>query len=694
MKMLNHNIVLFTTIVISVLFSQSSTAQLSGEYSLGNPESDFKSFADAISALKSEGLGGDVTFKVVAGNYNNVSVIDVENPDNNNIEFVYYGAENDSAVIVGRLKVFRTAHVTFNNFTIYPSENQDYSCIWSDESPYFQLLGCNILNLFNNSFDYDEALIKIEYPWEGPYLVTNIDSCKIVSEQQTFYIGGSKGSSWFRHNTIYGGIVNKSVKNRFSQYRHFIDNVFYASTNDFVATGQSFHSNTFYYDGIYTFALQGNLYFNTFYCNVNVRAGDIIGNVFNGSVELDWLNNANFYNNFVHGRLSSTFSNGIKIKNNYLYENCDINNDNTIFGNNFVFDTVDFSHGPGQMIFHNNFSEEAYLEMNYTGGAIKNNNISNMNIWQPSVTTIENNNFIRLGHGNVSTYGSSAHFYDPLYLADSSLYASSPALIGKGGKKNSNFKYDIDSVLRKNPSTIGANEICFNWQLSDIEIKCSDSLCLDLCLDTLENMYWSPSRLFSDSTSTNPTIYPENSTMVYLMSGQGQELDSLKIKVGSSPPIASATYSNEGLLVSFENLSICGDTFLWEFGDGESSGEESPVHEYREYGTYQCNLKVSNEIADDYFAMLIEIVTIGENQDLNKTMSIFPNPVTSDISIKSDVPFDELRIYDSHGTLVYNELTGNTKYYKINVRYLENGFYIIGLKTREGVTYRKFTISG
>jgi PKD repeat protein len=693
MILLKHIIIFLTIFLGFALLGQNSIAQMSGEYSLGSSESDFESFADAINALKSEGLDGDVTFKVVAGNYYNVSITDIENTDNHNIKFVYDGSNNDSATIIGRLKVIRTAYVTFNNFTIHPSENQDFSCVWSDESPYLRLLNCNILNLYDNEFDYDEALIKIEYPWEGPYMVSNIDSCKIVSEQQTFYISGNKGSSWFRHDTIYGSIVNKLVKNRFGQHRHFIDNVFYASDYDFEESGQSFHSNTFYYDGIYTFNLQGNVYFNRFYCNVDLRASNIIGNVFNGNVELKWLNNANFYNNLVYGRLSSTFSHGIKIKSNYLYENCDMNNDNTVFGNNFVFDTVDFSHGPGQLIFHNNFSEDAYLEMNYTGGTIKNNNISNMNIWQPSVTTVENNNFIHLGNGNVSTYGSSAYFYDPFYLSDSLLYASNPALSGKGGKENSHFKYDIDSVLREKPSSISANEICFDWEISDIEIKCSDSLKLDLCLDTLENIYWSPSYLFNDSTSTNPIIYPENSTVVYLMTTQNEKIDSLKIKVGSSAPIASATYSNEGLLVSFENLSICANTYLWEFGDGESSSEESPVHEYKESGLYQCNLMVSNDIGEDYFSMEIEIVSIEENKGLYKAFSIFPNPVIADVSIRSDMPFDAIRIYDPHGALVYNELTNNTNNYKINLRYLENGFYIMGLKTQKGITYGKLTIA-
>lgn len=684
---------LLLIVILATFAGKTSIAQLSGEYSIGNSNADFESFEDAIAALKTEALASDVIFDVAAGNYSNIDIIDIENPGNFNIEFVYKGDESDSASIQGRLKVVRTPFVTFSNFTFYPSANQDFSCILSDESPYFKLNNCRIINLYNNDFDYNEALIKIEYPWEGPYLVTNIDSCLIISEQQTFYIGGKKGSSWFRNNIIYGSIVNKKNRNRLSQYRHFIGNTFYASDYDFEESGQSFHSNIFYYDGIFTFNVQGDAYFNEFHCNVDLRAGDIIGNVFYGDLELKWQDNSNFYNNKVYGELRSVFSDGIKIISNYLYGKCSFNNDNTKFGNNFVFDTVVFSQGPGQMIFHNNFGYNAYLEMNFTGGSVKNNNISNMNIWQPSVTDIENNNFIHLGEGQVNTYGTPAFFYKPFYISDSILYSTNPSLTRKGVKANSYFKYDIDSVLRKNPPTIGANEICFDWEFSDIEIKCSDSLNLDLCIDSLTNLYWSPSYLFNDTTSPNPVIYPEISETIYLMNLQQQKVDSLKIKVGESKPVANASYTHDGLLVSFENLSLCADSYIWKFGDGESSTEESPVHEYKEGGTYQCVLKASNEIGDSHFSFIFEIVSVNENTDINNSISIYPNPATSSIFVESIVLINEISIYNLQGNLIYNELTNNTKKREIILRLLPKGFYMLRIKTKKGIVSKKIIIS-
>lgn len=47
--------------------------------------------------------------------------------------------------------------------------------------------------------------------------------------------------------------------------------------------------------------------------------------------------------------------------------------------------------------------------------------------------------------------------------------------------------------------------------------------------------------------------------------------------------------------LEFENLSINGTSFFWDFGDGETSEEENPTHEYKENGDYTIRLTVSNE---------------------------------------------------------------------------------------------------
>jgi PKD repeat protein len=53
------------------------------------------------------------------------------------------------------------------------------------------------------------------------------------------------------------------------------------------------------------------------------------------------------------------------------------------------------------------------------------------------------------------------------------------------------------------------------------------------------------------------------------------------------------------LEVAFENLSKNGKRFSWDFGDGKTSAEPSPLHAYTEPGLYSVRLTAENDIGKD-----------------------------------------------------------------------------------------------
>jgi len=336
----------FWTVILFLTISTNLFSQLSGTYTLGSASSDYPTFSDAVTDIKTQGLQDDVEFLVEPGTYNNVTISNIENPNAFSIKFSYDGSIGDSALIKGTLKVHNSPYIEFNNFTIIPASLQTYSCVDVDESTYFTLSNCKILNPDNNDFDDDEGLIKMSFPWEGPYFLATISYCEIFSQENTIVLFGKKGSFWFYNNTFTG-----HISDRYSYIKkHYNNNIFNLTDNDFAIANQGFVGNTFYYNDIFTLGIQGELLNNTFYTSVSISSGDVIENTFNQNVYMGYCNNADVTNNIFKSSFETTYSHGIKIRGNIFHDNVHLNNDNTSFGNNLVFDSVVFSHGPGQLI--------------------------------------------------------------------------------------------------------------------------------------------------------------------------------------------------------------------------------------------------------------------------------------------------------------------------------------------------------
>ena len=64
-------------------------------------------------------------------------------------------------------------------------------------------------------------------------------------------------------------------------------------------------------------------------------------------------------------------------------------------------------------------------------------------------------------------------------------------------------------------------------------------------------------------------------------------------------PVAGFTYVADGLNVTFTNTSTNATSYSWDFGDGGSSTEDSPVHTYASDGSYQVVLTATNANGDN-----------------------------------------------------------------------------------------------
>lgn len=81
------------------------------------------------------------------------------------------------------------------------------------------------------------------------------------------------------------------------------------------------------------------------------------------------------------------------------------------------------------------------------------------------------------------------------------------------------------------------------------------------------------------------------------------------VEMGTTPESSFLISTNE-TTVSIENQSTNASTYLWMFGDGATSTEAHPTHQYASYGNYVITLIATNVCGDDTSELAIILGTI------------------------------------------------------------------------------------
>jgi PKD repeat protein len=110
--------------------------------------------------------------------------------------------------------------------------------------------------------------------------------------------------------------------------------------------------------------------------------------------------------------------------------------------------------------------------------------------------------------------------------------------------------------------------------------------------------------------SPNSLLVPEQTSTVFLVSNFSSNVTN-----GSAP-----------LLVQFIDLSKNSTEWNWDFGDGNNSREQNPMHNYLNIGTYTVNLTVSNTNNTD--SKLSSIIVLGKTVMVTSLVANFSSNVT------------------------------------------------------------------
>lgn len=169
--------------------------------------------------------------------------------------------------------------------------------------------------------------------------------------------------------------------------------------------------------------------------------------------------------------------------------------------------------------------------------------------------------------------------------------------------------------------------------------------------------------------------------------------------VSCLPPVPNFNYTNGTNSVTFSGLSPNQPTqWLWDFGDGNSSTFQNPVHGYQFAGNYMVCLGVWNSCGYSDTCKLVQVTAINVDESWMQQFSVFPNPNDGHFVIAGDLPTTELvniSLTDLTGRQVrglWNGELNGTFRKEFAVDGLAKGIYFLRLEAGEKSLVRKLIV--
>lgn len=209
------------------------------------------------------------------------------------------------------------------------------------------------------------------------------------------------------------------------------------------------------------------------------------------------------------------------------------------------------------------------------------------------------------------------------------------------------------------------------------------------------------------STEVNPLHdYPAPGTYTACLTASntyGSHTFCRQVTVDTLPdpvlPVPAFTWDAVELEVSFtNNSSNSPDSFLWEFGDGDTSTEANPVHTYPAPDSYNTCLTASNADGSNTLCQLVTVDTLlngvaNKHGFTSLNVVVYPNPAAGKVNITISRPISQSaiwRLYDQLGRRV-NEvgLSIGQQAAIVKLESLPPGLYFWNMNSMEGLSLSK-----
>ena len=147
---------------------------------------------------------------------------------------------------------------------------------------------------------------------------------------------------------------------------------------------------------------------------------------------------------------------------------------------------------------------------------------------------------------------------------------------------------------------------------------------------------------------------------------------------------------DDGSIVTFSTDSEFGDFYSWDFGDGNTSMDVNPTHNYTSTGDFEVSLTITNDCGERTLTTTITIGAVA-TQDLHDDVGLSMSPNPSDgiflLELEGSKSLDyQIRIIDINGSLITRRNFEHVSSFNssFDLRYLSDGIYFIEISDGHG----------
>lgn len=162
------------------------------------------------------------------------------------------------------------------------------------------------------------------------------------------------------------------------------------------------------------------------------------------------------------------------------------------------------------------------------------------------------------------------------------------------------------------------------------------------------------------------------------------------IDASCADPASSYNYSANYLAVSFSDLSTSGNTissWMWDFGDGNTSTMQNPSHNYATGGTYKVCLTVSDDCGNDSTCNFITVTpnTTGLTTNKINSISVYPNPANNNFTVNCFESPKSVQLISVTGKVVKVISVMQPKM-NVDISNIASGVYFVQITFKDGTS--------